>query len=64
METAVEFLIKNQKHNTFFNIEIIEKAIQIEKEQLQHFYNKGVEDDYYIDYETFIKYYYDVIFNK
>lgn len=62
--TAVEWLIRQQKHNKFFDIEIIEKAIQMEKEQCHYYYNEGVRDDYFIDYNEFIKYHINRTYNQ
>lgn len=59
MKTAIDWLISQQKHNNFFDIETIEKAKQMEKEQSHYFYNKGVKDDYLIDYDNFIEKYYN-----
>jgi hypothetical protein len=53
--TAVEWLIRQQKHNKFFDIETIEQAKQMEKEQIMNDYLQGInsilehrdEEDYY-----------------
>jgi hypothetical protein len=34
-QTAVEWLVSQQKHNKLFDIEIIEQAKQMEKEQIK-----------------------------
>jgi len=34
MKTAIEWLISQQKHNKFYDIETIEQAKQMEKEQI------------------------------
>jgi hypothetical protein len=40
--TAVQWLIRQQKHNKFFDIETIEQAKQMEKEQIKDAYSNGV----------------------
>jgi hypothetical protein len=34
-QTAVQWLVSQQKHNQFFDIETIEKAKEMEKEQIE-----------------------------
>jgi hypothetical protein len=43
-QTAVEWLISQQKHNQFFDIETIEQAKEMEKEQIKDAYNDGHTD--------------------
>jgi hypothetical protein len=54
--TAVQWLIRQQKHNKYFDDETIEKAIEMENRQSHYYYNQGVKDDYFIGYDEFIKY--------
>jgi lipopolysaccharide biosynthesis glycosyltransferase len=43
-QTAVEWLISQQKHNQFFDIETIEQAKEMEKEQIIEGYGHGHND--------------------
>ena len=43
-QTAVEWLVSQQKHNKFFDIETIEQAKQIEKEQIIQSWHNGYEN--------------------
>jgi chloramphenicol O-acetyltransferase len=36
-QTAVEWLVSQQKHNQFFDIETIEQAKEMEKQQAQNY---------------------------
>ncbi len=40
-QTAVEWLISQQKHNSIFNIETIEQAKEMEKEQMCNHFRQG-----------------------
>ena len=44
MKTAVEWLISQQKHNKFYDIETIEQAKEMEKEQIIESYCNGCAD--------------------
>lgn len=53
-QTAVEWLVSKQKHNKFFNDEIIEQAKKIEKKQIiaariagDYFCDKSEAEEYY-----------------
>jgi hypothetical protein len=60
-QTAVEWLISQQKHNQFFDIETIEQAKEIEKQQSQQYAEFCVMCDReklpLLDFESFIKTY-------
>ena len=43
-QTAVEWLISQQKHNKLFDIETIEQAKQMEDEQMHAEYMRGWKD--------------------
>ena len=43
-QTAVEWLISQQKHNQLFDIETIEQAKAMEKEQIMDAYENGLYD--------------------
>ena len=44
-QTAVEWLVSQQKHNQFFDIETIEIAKEMEKTQIKDAYYNGTTDE-------------------
>ncbi len=52
-QTAVEWLISQQKHNKYFDDETIEQAKQMDKEQKQKFYNEGKDFSQYTHDEQY-----------
>ena len=46
--TAIDWLISKQKHNDFFDVETMEKAKEMEREQIMDAYRFGVLDEYVI----------------
>jgi hypothetical protein len=54
-QTAVEWLISQQKHNKFYDIETIEQAKQMEKEQIINAYYQGDadSDNIHVDAEQY-----------
>ncbi len=52
-QTAVEWLISQQKHNKYFDDETIEQAKQMDKEQKQEFYNEGKDFSQYTHDEQY-----------
>jgi hypothetical protein len=45
-QTAVEWLVSQQKHNQFFDIETIEQAKEMEKRQIKNAFINGYLDSY------------------
>ncbi len=52
-QTAIEWLISQQKHNKYFDDETIEQAKQMDKEQKQKFYNEGKDFSQYTHDEQY-----------
>jgi hypothetical protein len=55
-QTAVEWLISQQKHNQFFDIETIEQAKEMEKERIKDAFIEGANTIYAIP-KTFDEWY-------
>jgi hypothetical protein len=66
-QTAVEWLVSQQRHNTFFSHEIIEQAKEMEKQQIIEAFEIGYDNGACVNEGENIYYgskYYKETFNK